>query len=129
VVAAALMDGKIDLDSFQNAALNRMDLLDFGEKKIFPFVDETMNKDSNKSITKTNIELILKDGGILKKSIPFAKGSKEKPMNMQECEQKFRMCLKKSTRPLADQDIKKAIEKIVNFEKLSDVRELYTILC
>ncbi len=129
VAAAAMIDGKVDLDSFQKAALNKSDVLDFGEKKVFPFVDATVNQKSNKSITKTNIELILKDGRKLKNSIPFAKGSKKRPMNMQECEQKFRMCLQKAGRNIADENIEKAVDKIKNFEKLADVRSLYTLFC
>ena len=129
VAAAALIDGKVDLESFKESVFKRDDLMDFSEKKIFPFVDETMDPESNKKITQTNLEIILKNGKTVKKNIPFAKGSKEKPMDMAACEQKFRMCAKQALSPLSDADLTNAIDKIHNFEKLSDVRELYSIIC
>jgi 2-methylcitrate dehydratase PrpD len=129
VAAAALIEGKVDLDSIRKEALANSELLDFGENRVFPFVDETLGNDSNKSITKTNLKIVLKDGSILEKSIPFAKGSKERPMTMQECEKKFGMCLRKAIRPITNEQIEKAVDKIQNFEKLADVRELYTTLC
>lgn len=128
VAAAALLQGRVDLDSFKESVFGETELMDFSEKKIFPFVDETMDPESNKKITQTNIEIILKNGETLKKNIPFAKGSEEKPMGMDECEQKFRMCAKQALRPMSDADITAAVDQIKNFEKLSDVGQLYTII-
>ena len=129
VIAAALIEGKIDLDSFQESALKKSDILDFGEKAVFPYVEERLNQGSNKSITKTDLKLILADGRIFKKSVPYAKGSKKRPMAMHECEEKFKMCLKKAERPIADESVDKAINGIKNFEEVDDVNQLYSIFC
>ena len=128
VVAAAILDGRVDLDHFQQSALGRDDILDFGANKVFPYVDEQGDETGNKSITGTEIQLFLKDGTALQASVPFTKGSKQDPMSMAQCEAKFKMCLEKSGRPESDQACAKAIEMIYNFENLPDVRELYRLL-
>ncbi len=128
VVAAAILDGRVELDHFRQSALGRDDILDFGANKVFPYVDEQGDETGNKSITGTEIQLFLKDGTLLQTSVPFTKGSKQDPMSMAQCEAKFKMCLEKSGRPVTDQTIAKAIEMINNFEDLPDVCELYRLL-
>ena len=123
LVARALIDGKVVIDTFSESAVRDPAVLKLAERV-------TMRLD--KSLRKTDLAgrpsrttVRLKDGRVLAREAQHAKGSPEFPMTEAELNEKFFECAKPTLSPPAAE---RALAEIARLETLQSVRPLCEIL-
>jgi 2-methylcitrate dehydratase PrpD len=123
VIAVAIKDGKVGLESFTDANANHPLVRELITKTEF-FVDPRF---AQKTIDEApaSITITTTDGRVLTESIEDPIGSPARPMNMEALKLKFRDCIKKQLTPeMGD----RALELLADLEHLSDIGELVQTL-
>jgi 2-methylcitrate dehydratase PrpD len=123
LVARALIDGKVSIDTFTETAVREPTVLKLAERV-------TMNLDNNLKKTDLGgrpcrVTLRLKDGRTFTREAQHAKGSPEFPMTEAELNEKFFECAR---HVLPADAAKRALEQIGKLETLENVRPLCDIL-
>jgi 2-methylcitrate dehydratase PrpD len=123
LVARALIDGKVSLHAFTDAAVREPNVLKLAERV-------QMNLDNNLKKTDPGgrpcrVTVRLKNGQTLVREAQHAKGGPEFPMTEEELRGKFTECAREA---LSESAATKALEMIEGLEKLEDVRSLCQIL-
>jgi len=90
VVAAALVDGKVGLEHFTAAAIQRADLLEVTQR-IRTVEDSNLARPGG-GPGATRLDVQLTDGRSLTKTVTHAKGEPGNPMTLEEFRQKFTDC-------------------------------------
>lgn len=123
LLARAIIDGKISLDMFTDAAVRDPHVLKLLEK-IHLSVDKSL-KASNEGGRPCRVTLRLRNGQTYSREVEHAKGSPEVPMTANEIEAKFSEC---ACRVLSESSTRRAFESIRNLETLADIRPLCELL-
>jgi 2-methylcitrate dehydratase PrpD len=123
LVARALLDGKVSLHAFTNAAVREPNVLKFAERV-------QMNLDNNLKKTDPGgrpcrVTVHLKNGQTLVREAQHARGGPEFPMTEEELRGKFTECAREA---LSESAANQALEMIEGLEKLDSVRALTDIL-
>ncbi|MBI4524889.1 MAG: MmgE/PrpD family protein [Deltaproteobacteria bacterium] len=90
IVARALIDGRVTLDSFTDEAVRDPAVLSLAERvhmELDPDLEE--NEDGSRPCS---VEIRLKDGRILSRQVDYPKGTRNSPMSTDELRQKFVDC-------------------------------------
>ncbi len=123
LVARALIDGKVSLHAFTDAAVRDQNVLKLAERV-------QMNLDNN--LKKTDpagrpcrVTVRLKNGQVLSREAQHAKGGPEFPMTETELRGKFTEC---ATQALSADAAARALALIEGLEKVENVRSLTDIL-
>ena len=123
LVARALIDGKVGIDTFTESAVRDANVLKLAERV-------KMNLDNN--LKKTDlagrpcrVTVHLKNGQTYSREAQHAKGSPEFPMTEAELNEKFFECAKHAIPASAAQQ---ALENIQKLETLSGLRPLWDVL-
>ena len=123
VLAAMLLDGRVDLDSFSDAYCNA--------PKMRASLDKVqINKhhewgDDAASRRRSPVTLTLKDGSKVTKQVDKVRGSPGNPMTRDELLGKYRGC---AARVLKGDRLEKSIAALENLEKLAKASELIDTL-
>jgi 2-methylcitrate dehydratase len=123
LVARALIDGKVTLDTFTETAIRDpaiLSLLHRVEMRAEPSL--VSGSDGSRPATVT---VHLRNGATHSLHARFPKGGSEVPMTSDELQAKFRDCARNV---LSDAARDRAIELIENIEALDDVRPLMALL-
>lgn len=123
LLARAVIDGKISLDMFTDAAVRNPHALRLVEK-IHMSVDKSL-KASNQGGRPCRVTVRLRNGQTYSREVEHAKGSPEVPMAADEIEAKFIEC---AGRVLDERSTRRAFEMIENLETLEDIRPLCELL-
>ena len=123
LLARAIINGKISLDMFTDAAVRDPHVLKLLEK-IHLSVDKSL-KASNEGGRPCRVTLRLRNGQTYSREVEHAKGSPEVPMTANEIEAKFSEC---ACRVLSESSTRRAFESIRNLETLADIRPLCELL-
>jgi 2-methylcitrate dehydratase PrpD len=123
LVARALIDGKVSLHAFTDAAVREPQVLKFAERV-------QMNLDNNLKKTDPGgrpcrVTVRLKNGQTLVREAQHAKGGPEFPMTEEELRGKFTECAREA---LSESAAKQALEMIKALEQVENVRTLTDIL-
>ena len=123
LVARALIDGKVSLHAFTDAAVREPHVLKFAEQV-------QMNLDNNLKKTDPGgrpcrVTVRLKNGQTLVREAQHAKGGPEFPMTEEELRGKFTECAREA---LSESATKQALEMIETLEQVENVRTLTDIL-
>lgn len=123
LVARALIDGKVSLHAFTDAAVREPQVLKFAERV-------QMNLDNNLKKTDPGgrpcrVTVRLKNGQTLVREAQHAKGGPEFPMTEEELRGKFTECAREA---LSESAAKQALEMIEALEQVENVRTLTDIL-
>ena len=123
LVARALIDGKVSLHAFTDAAVRDQNVLKLAERV-------QMNLDNNLKKTDPGgrpcrVTVHLKDGKVLSREAQHSKGSPEFPMSDAELRGKFTECAREALSPDAAE---RALAQIEDLEKVENVRSLTEIL-
>ena len=124
VVAAALIEGQIGIDSFSEIYLHRNEILEFGKNKVKTYVNSKGALD-NRSVTDTEVTVKLKNGLKLEKYIAYPFGSKQNPMDLAMCTEKFKKCLEKGIIQYSDDKKNEIVETLLKLEHLDNVSNIY----
>jgi 2-methylcitrate dehydratase PrpD len=123
LLARAIIDGKISLDMFTDAAVRDQHALNLAER-IHMNPDESL-KASNEGGRPCRVTIRLRNGETYSREVEHAKGSPEVPMTADEIEAKFTEC---AGRVLGESSTRRALETIGNLETLEDIRPLCELL-
>ena len=123
LVARALVDGRVGIDTFTEAAVREPNVLELAER-----VD--MKLDNDLKLTDLGgrpcrVTIRLKDGRTFTREAQHAKGSPEFPMSEAELNQKFFDCAEHT---LPSDSARRTLEQIEQLETLSSIRPLCEIL-
>jgi 2-methylcitrate dehydratase PrpD len=122
-VASALVDGNVGLKSFEDANVLRPSVQQEMPKirrRILP-PEEKVNNVFGPAI----VQITLRNGRVLSKRIDIAKGDPRKPMSEKEVYDKYAEC---SSAVFRKQTIDKTYAMMQTLQKISDVRQLTTLL-
>jgi 2-methylcitrate dehydratase len=123
LIARALIDGKVTLDTFTATAIRDPDVLSLLHR-VEMRADASLESGSDGSRPAT-VTVHLRDGGTHRLHARFPKGGSEVPMSGGELQAKFADCARNV---LSDADRDQAIEMIQSIETLDDVRPLMALL-
>jgi 2-methylcitrate dehydratase PrpD len=120
VVALALLDGKLQIDTFTDAKANAPEVQD-ALRKVQVIVDETIPEPG----PYCPVSVELKDGRRFSYTATIAKGHPENPMTEEEVLDKFRSNAKQV---LSQQRVEEVIANMRNLEAVNHVKELIDLL-
>ncbi len=112
IVAAALLDGKVWLDTFKPERYLAQDVREV-MKKMTVVVDEEHNKIYPEGI-KNTIKVVLKDGRTVEESSTYPPGHFKNPLDRRGVEEKFRRL---TSGRIPEERATRLIEKVWNLEK------------
>jgi 2-methylcitrate dehydratase PrpD len=123
VLAAMLLDGRVDLDSFSDeyckaprmrAALDKVKVN-----------AETDRPNDNESRRRSPVTITMKDGRTFTKTVNAVRGSPKNPMTRDELVGKYRVC---ASRALSQERVERSIEALENLDKLPAAKDLVDAL-
>jgi 2-methylcitrate dehydratase PrpD len=117
--AAALVDGRVGIDSFDDARMKDPDIAAL-QSRVTMHVDSTLDA-SAPALTQARVTVRLKDGRVLSASANGARGYPARPASDDELATKFLAC---ATRALAEPAARQALEALRNIETVTDIRSL-----
>jgi 2-methylcitrate dehydratase PrpD len=126
-VAAAWIDGGLNMGHFTDQGLERSDVLALAAK-VAPYVDDEIDRDWHRFVTPAKVSIEFVDGETLETRVDYPKGHPKNQMNVAEFEAKIADCVTFSARPLAD-GVDVALRKTVEaLEKVDDISTLVGLL-
>lgn len=120
-VAAAVLDGKVDLDTYTDAMSSRPEFreavarVDIVEHPEWPETD----------YRRQPVTIILKDGRELTEMVQHPRGSQKNPMTRDERLAKYRMC---ASRAFSAEQVERSIAVLEGIEDVEDMRDVVTAL-
>lgn len=121
--AAAIADGRVGIDTFDDARL-RDPALAALLARVTMCVDETLGRDGP-PLTQARVRVRLHDGRTLVQEANGARGYADRPASGAELAAKFTAC---ATRVLPGDRARQALEVLQRFETLPDIRALTALL-
>lgn len=121
-VALALVKGKIKISDFSAAALKDQTILSVA-KKIVPIADSDL--DWKVKIPDGRMEILTRDGRVLKRIGNNVPGSPETPMSWDELVQKFSECTAVAAAPYSPEITAEVAAMVRNLELLDDCNSLF----
>ncbi|KMP11550.1 hypothetical protein UR09_01275 [Candidatus Nitromaritima sp. SCGC AAA799-A02] len=123
IVAAALMDGNITLEQFDEAHLRNPDLQNLVQK--VTVTEKKEYTDLYGTSFPNKISITLTDGTVHEKEVLDPKGHPKNPITREELEEKFRLS---STSLLSKEQQNAVINTVWSLEKLQDIGDLMRML-
>lgn len=123
-VATAIVKGKVTLEDFTEKAIKNKDILKISNK-VVGIHDPSLTRHG---VGPGKLTIYMKDGKSYTEEVEFCLGSAENPMSLDDCAKKFRECATYSIRPITKSQQEKAIDLIMDLEKLDDVSKIITLL-
>jgi 2-methylcitrate dehydratase PrpD len=123
LVARALIDGKVGIDTFTEVAVREPNVLKLAERVKMKL--DTNLKKTDLAGRPCRVTMHLKDGRTFTREAQHAKGSPEFPMTEAELEEKFFECAKHT---VSSDIAQRALEQIRKLETLDNVRPLCDLL-
>jgi 2-methylcitrate dehydratase PrpD len=126
-VAVALLRGNVSIGDFTQESIQDKDVRSIANK-VTPVVDENIEKKYGRIISPAVVEVNLKSGKQRSCRVDLVKGHPKNPMTMEECEEKFRNCLRFSKKPITGKKISSLISAVRGLETLNDVSRIVDCL-
>ena len=123
LVARALIDGKVSLHAFTDAAVRDQNVLKLAER-VQMNLDESLKK-TDPGGRPCRVTVRLKNGEVLRREAQNSKGSREFPMSDAELRGKFTECAREA---LSAEAADRALAMIEGLEKVENIRSLTEIL-
>ncbi len=118
-LAAAIRDGKVDIDTFSDKKVRSPEMKEALSKVKAVIIP----KGSPESGLRGNpVKVTLKNGQVFTKTVDKQKGHAENPLSDEEVQAKFRYCAGRV--PLPKEKIERCIKLVQDLEKLSDITPL-----
>jgi len=120
-VAAALVRGKVDLDTFTTAGLADAEILRVaGVTDFIP--DPQLIAPSD--MTVGTVRIFTRDGSVVSHSVTSPKGSPSSPMPTVDLVEKFAACAAKSRHPRSEEEVRESAHSLLSIASLAGVRDL-----
>jgi 2-methylcitrate dehydratase PrpD len=121
--AAAMVHGRVGIDTFGASALRDHDILAL-QARVTMEIDPTLDA-SAPSLTQAHVTVRLTDGRVLTASANGARGHPEQPASAEELATKFTSC---ATQTLSPEQSVRALAALSEVESLTDMRALIELL-
>ena len=118
-VATALLHRKASLEQFTDRAVQ-----DPKAQAMIQKVNVVAHPEMERSVQSAIVTIRLKDGREFKKRLDITTGHPEKPMSLNQIIDKYRSC---ADTVIHKEGIEESIEKVLSFEKLTEVGELIAL--
>jgi 2-methylcitrate dehydratase PrpD len=119
-LAVAATKGKIAIGDFSPEALKEPAILEMAKKVNYKFEEDLEATGLRPGI----VELNTKAGKVYSKRVDYPYGHPQNPITLADLIEKFRDCVSYSAKPLPKDSVNKAIDLLLNLEKVKDVREI-----
>jgi len=119
VVAACLLDKKLNLKSFEDPSVNRREIT-LLEEKVVKWEDPTQSVSAGANGGNVVVHIKLADGVVYTRTIESALGSADLPLTLEQLQEKLEDCISYSKQ--IGLDAKRIIENILNVEKTDNAR-------
>jgi 2-methylcitrate dehydratase PrpD len=125
-LASILVLRKAGLAEYSDEVVNRPDIQDVIRKTDYTVFSDEEAEAKGYHLWTTFLDVTLKDGRTISARVDAAKGSADHPMTEEEVAEKFRDCAAFAKIP--KDRAEKAIELILDLEKVGDIREVTALL-
>ena len=125
-LASILVLRKAGLAEYSDEVVNRPDIQDVIRKTDYTVFSDEEAEAKGYHLWTTFLDLTLKDGRTISARVDAAKGSADYPMTEEEVAEKFRDCAAFAKMP--KNSVEKAIDLVLNLEKVADIRDLTNVL-
>lgn len=126
-VAAALLDGRLSLGHFSDAALARQDIMTLAGC-VDACIDDDIERDWGRKISPAKVTIELDDGSEHHLRVDWALGHPENPMPADVFDAKALDCVRTAARPLGEQAVQALRERVDALETLADARDVMLAL-
>ena len=126
-VAAAWIDGKLEIGHFTDDGLRRTDVLELASR-VTSFVDEELDRDWRRFVTPARVTIRFRDGQTLETRVDYSKGHPRNPMTPREFAAKTADCAVFAARPLAADVAARLTSTVTQLESVHDVATLVQIV-
>jgi 2-methylcitrate dehydratase PrpD len=123
LIARAIIDGRVSLDAFTDAAVKDPDVLELAEK-VQMRLDNNL-KAENEGSRPCRVTIRLKNGQTYSRETQHAKGSPEIPMTPEELKAKFTECAR---RTISESSAQRVADYAERLEAMDDIRPLCQLL-
>ncbi|OZD13111.1 MmgE/PrpD family protein [Rhodococcus sp. 06-156-3C] len=126
-VAAAWIDGAVEMRHFTPEGIVRADVLELATK-VAPYVDDEIHAEWHRFVTPARVIVEFTDGTTIESRVDYAKGHPKNPMTDGERLAKARDCMVFAARPLADDAADRLREVVARLDTLDDSSALTEVL-
>lgn len=123
IVATAVAKRKINIGSFTPEALKDPVTLEVAQKVMTKF-DSELNSSMSSGGRPGVVAIKTKNGESYTKRADFAYGHPKNPMKIDDLLEKFRDCVSYAAKPFPKNNIERAIELILDLEKIDDISQV-----
>ncbi|MEA3360271.1 MAG: MmgE/PrpD family protein [Thermodesulfobacteriota bacterium] len=120
-VANAAIRGGLELTDLTEEAIKDKDILNLA-RRVKVIIDPDLDKIA--TIPPNKVEIKTKSGLGYETYVEYVSGHPKKPMDMEQCIDKFKKSLKYSARAIPEGNVNKLMQLVDNLEELDDVREI-----
>jgi len=124
-VAAAILDGRVFLDSFDPDQVRQPRYAEMAQRV---FVHKDRDIVNPASMGPVTVEIATHDGQRHDETVQEFKGHPRNPLSAEECLEKFTQCADYSVRPFTAQRLKQIAEKVMALESLPDAGEIARLM-
>jgi len=121
VIGVAVANKDVTVSDFLKSNLENPHVLSAADKVTFNLDNAMGNYDSE-------VKIIMKDGATHSATVNTLRGSILDPMPIEDLVAKFKSCARHSRKPLTEQTVDQLVEKILNLEKLTDIKDFVHLL-
>jgi 2-methylcitrate dehydratase PrpD len=125
IVAAALIRGDFFISELSEEVLHNKEILGLAAR-VTPVLDKECQ--TGLALGTTFLEIETTDGQIFSGRKLFPRGNPNDPMNIEDCLEKFRKCVRFAFRPFPAKQVDEIVGLLANLEQLEDVRKLADLL-
>ena len=123
-VGIAVVKRKVTIGDFLPENLNDQRVIDIAEKVTCVRDPELDVKD----VSPARVEIKTLDGASYTTSVTYPYGHPRNPMKLDDLIEKFRDCVSYSAKPLSEVNVTRAIDLLLNLEKVADIGEVIQLL-
>lgn len=126
-VAAALVDGRVELGHFTDESIRREDILALAQR-VEPFVDEAIEREWGRNISPADVLVDLIDGTTRRVRVDLPLGHPRRPMSTADFDAKAADCFRVAARPMRPDAPRQLRELVDRLESLDDARAFVRVL-
>ena len=126
-VAAALVDGQVELGHFTDASIRREDILAQAQR-VDVFVDDDIDREWGRNVSPAELQVEMNDGTTRRLRVDWPLGHPRRPMSKADFDAKAVDCFRASGPPLREDAARQLRDAVDTLESSADARSLVSVL-
>jgi len=126
-VAAALVDGRVELSHFTDASIRREDILALA-RRVDVFVDDDIDREWGRNVSPADLSIEMDDGATHRQRIDWPLGHPRRPMSASDFDAKAVDCFRASPLKLREDSSRRLRQLVDTLESSDDMRLLVHVL-